>query len=303
MNFLPHGSILIATLLWATSIPAGKAAVQAMPASEILIFRFGLGGILLWLALVLVKRTAEVRAMGRRAFWIGLSAPAAATLVTYWGLLHTSAVHAVVITAGAPVTTSLIAWWLLKERPSAWIAAGTAIAAAGIALWVSDDAVAGASLWGDFLCLLSLLFAGFAQVNNRRLGLRYGNAIAVTAWQMTSSALACLVVMVGFESWLDERGWIAVPSLDTWLLILYLAVFVTAIPFALANFTLSRMPAGRMALYTVLMAPLGVPASAVVLGEPVTPVDIAALALVTAGVALPALGGVRRRRSPVDRRR
>jgi drug/metabolite transporter (DMT)-like permease len=302
MKVLPHVSILIAILLWATSVPAGKLAVQAMPVSEILIFRFGLAGLLLWLALALLRRTAGIRAVGWPAFWLGLLVPAAATLTAYWSFLHTSAVHAVVITAGAPVTTSLIAWWLLNERPTVWVTAGTALAALGIGLLVSDDSAVGSSLWGDFLCFLSVLFAGFAQVGNRRLGLRYGNTIAITAWQMLSATLACFAIMAGFESWLDQRGWMAVPSPDTWLLILYLAVFVTALPFALANFTLSRMPAGQMALYTVLMAPLGVPASAVVLGEPVTSVDIAALVLVTVGVALPALGGVRRNRASANGR-
>jgi len=294
MKYFPHAAILVAVLLWATSVPAGKAAVSAMPASEILIFRFGLGGLLLWLTLLLLRRRAEIFAIGRRAFWIGLSAPAAATLTAYWGLLHTSAVHAVLITAGAPVTTSLLAWWLLAEKPTRWVVAGTAVAAAGILLLVSDDDAVGASLWGDFLCFLSVLFAGYAQVSQRRLGLQYGNAIAATAWQMTSGTIACLIVMIGFESWLDERGWMAVPSTGVWLLILYLAVFVTALPFALANYTLSRMPAGHMALYTVLMAPLGVPVAAVVLGEPVSLIDILALLFVTAGVALPALAGLRR---------
>ena len=294
-SLLPHGSILLAMIFWATSIPAGKAAVAAMPASEILIIRFGLGAVILWLALLALRRTAGAAVIARPALAIGTLAPAAATLLTYWGLLNTSAVHGVVVMGGAPIATSLLAWWVLRERISPWVLGGTAIASVGLSILIANDDSVGATLWGDALCLLAVIIAAFSQTKQRHLGLSHANAIAITAWQMIGATIVCLFVMVFFESWLDERGWIAVPSADIWLLILYLAAFVTAIPFTLANYTLRRLPAGHVALYSVLMAPLGVPASAMLLGETVSTTDITALILVTAGVALPAIANLRHR--------
>ena len=155
-------------------------------------------------------------------------------------------------------------------------------------LLVSDDlADGGTSLFGDFLCFLNLVAVAFGQTLLRRIARDHGFAISVTIWQLLGAAAICLVVLVLFESWLDHRGIMAVPSIGVWGLILYLALFVTAGTFALNNFGLRYIPAGHTSLYYVLMAPLGVPFAYVLLGETVTDRDIAAIALVMAGVATP----------------
>ena len=46
---LPHAAILGATLMWASAFAAGRLAVATMPPSEILMFRFAIGAVLLWL--------------------------------------------------------------------------------------------------------------------------------------------------------------------------------------------------------------------------------------------------------------
>ena len=58
----------------------------------------------------------------------------------------------------------------------------------------------------------------------------------------------------------------AVPGVEAWLLIAYLAVFVGASAFALNNFALRHLTAGHVSLYVVLMAPMSVPISALVIG-------------------------------------
>ena len=129
----------------------------------------------------------------------------------------------------------------------------------------------------------------FAQIRLRRIGLKFDNVLPITAWQLTGGAVCMALIMIGFESWFDERGWIAVPGTDAWLLIAYLAIFVGASAFALNNYALRHLTAGHVSLYVVLMAPMSVPISALVIGEVVTWIDVAAIALLTGGVALPAL--------------
>lgn len=287
---LPHFAILGATLMWASSFAAGRLAVATMPASEILMFRFAIGAGLLWLAAALLRRTLPSWPIAREAFWIGFLGSGLATIFVYWGLILTTAVNAAVITSWMPLVSSLLARWLLKERVSRWVLIGSAVALCGVLILVSDDQIAGAgSIWGDLLCATSLVIACFAQIRLRRIGLKFDNVLPITAWQLTGGAVCMALIMIGFESWFDERGWIAVPGTDAWLLIAYLAIFVGASAFALNNYALRHLTAGHVSLYVVLMAPMSVPISALVIGEVVTWIDVAAIALVTGGVALPAL--------------
>ena len=266
-----------------------------MPPSEILMFRFAIGAVLLWLLVVLLRRTVPPWTLGREAFWIGFLGSGMATIFVYWGLVLTTAVNAAVITSWMPLVSSLLAWRLLRETVSRWVLIGSAFAFLGILVLVSDDAeVGGGSIWGDLLCASSLVIACYAQIRLRRIGIRFENALAITAWQMTGGAVCMALIMICFESWFDERGWMAVPGLDAWLLIGYLAVFVGAAAFTLNNFALRHLTAGQVSLYIVLMAPMSVPISALVVGEIVTWIDIVAIAMVSSGVALPAISGRQR---------
>ncbi|MDA0261712.1 MAG: DMT family transporter [Proteobacteria bacterium] len=302
---LPHLAILLATVLWASSFATGKMAVLAMTTSQILFMRFCLGALILYAVIRLTRRRGGPAEINRQAFLSGMLAPGAATLLAYWGMIHTTAINAVVIFAWLPLVTSLCAWWLIAEKPSRNVLIGSGIALSGTLLLVSDDLIAGSSsLFGDFLCFLNLITVGFGQTILRRIARDHGNPMSVTIWQLLGAAAACLAVLVFFESWLDTRGVMEVPSLEVWLLILYLALFVSAGTFALNNYGLRYIAVGQTSLYYVLMAPLGVPFSYFLLDETITTTDLLAIGLVTAGVATPtairAYGRFRERsRSPI----
>ena len=157
--------------------------------------------------------------------------------------------------------------------------------------------IGSSSLFGDFLCFLNLITVGFGQTFLRRIARDHGNTMSVTTWQLLGAASACLIVLLLFESWLDTRGVMDVPSIEVWILILYLAVFVSAGTFALNNFVLKYIPAGHTGLYFVLMAPLGVPFSYFLLAEVITANDILAIAFVMGGVATPTVAQIVRRLS------
>ena len=299
---LPHFAILGATLMWASSFAAGRMAVATMPASEILMLRFAIGAGVLWLVVLLLRKGLPTWQLSREAFWIGFLGSGLATIFVYWGLLLTTAVNAAVITSWMPLVSSLLAWRLLQERIARSVLIGSAVAFCGVLILVSDDAATeSGSIWGDLLCAGSLVIACFAQIRLRRIGLKFGNTLAITACQLTGGAVCMAIIMVCFESWLDERGWMAVPGIDAWLLIVYLAIIVGASAFALNNYALRHLTAGHISLYVVLMAPMSVPISALVIGEVVTWIDIIAIALVSIGVALPVFGRTRSQgRSTID---
>ena len=288
MTALPHMAILLATVFWASSFATGKMAILAMTASQLLVMRFGLGALILFAVIRLTRQRSWPAKINRQAFFSGMLAPGAATLLAYWGMLHTTSINAVVIFSWMPLVTSLCAWWLISEKPSRNVLIGSVIALTGTLFLVSDDLVAGSSsLFGDFLCFLNLITVGFGQTFLRRIARDHGNAMSVTLWQLLGAGSICLFVLVFFESWLDTRGLMEVPSAEVWLLILYLAVFVSAGTFALNNYGLRYISAGHTSLYYVLMAPLGVPFSYYLLDEAISITDLFAIGLVMAGVATP----------------
>ena len=66
--------------------------------------------------------------------------------------------------------------------------------------------------------------------------------------------------------------------------------------FLFTNYALRHLPVGRVSLYSVLTAPIGVPIAWFVLGESVSTQELIAIPLVVFGVALPAISGAIRSR-------
>ncbi len=50
-----------------------------------------------------------------------------------WALRYLSATYVTIATMGEPIGSTLLAWWLLGERPSFWVVVGGALVLAGIA--------------------------------------------------------------------------------------------------------------------------------------------------------------------------
>jgi drug/metabolite transporter (DMT)-like permease len=51
-----------------------------------------------------------------------------------WALRYLTATYVTIATLGEPIASTLLAWWLLEERPSLWTAVGGALTLAGIAI-------------------------------------------------------------------------------------------------------------------------------------------------------------------------
>jgi len=51
-----------------------------------------------------------------------------------WALRYLSATYVTIATLGEPIGSTILAWWLLEERPSLWAVAGGALILAGIAV-------------------------------------------------------------------------------------------------------------------------------------------------------------------------
>lgn len=285
---MPHFAIIVAVIFWASVFIASKPAVEVMPVSEVALLRFGIGAVLLWIPMLLMRQLVAFRWIGAWAFVVGL-VDGLSVVIIYTGLQVTSALNATVIYALFPLVLSLFGRAFLGEAITRAVIIGSVIALGGTFLLVSDDVPGQSSRYGDLMVVAGFLMNCGTQTALRYLNRGRDEVMGVAAYQLLGMALIAAAFMLGVPSERAAMLWSGV-SLEIWILIVYLAVSLGALGFYLYNYALRHMPVARVGLYFVLMAPLGAPMAAIYLGEQVTLIDTLSIALVCFGVALPYLG-------------
>jgi O-acetylserine/cysteine efflux transporter len=282
-----------AGLLWGTTVPLSKLALEWLPPGWLTFVRFGLA------AAVLLLTTPRARL--RTAFRPGVLASGAfgyggSVILQNAGISRTSVTHAALLIGAVPVLVAIIAalWQHSVARPVAW--AGFAVSLAGVVLITGANG--GTSLGGDGLVLASLLLSATFTVGQVRL-LRGRDPIAVTAVQFLGAAVAVLPFSAVAE------GMPAAPHGGAVLATVALAAGGTLLPFTLFAYGQSRVAAEIAGAFLNLEPLVGATAGVLLFGNPVGPVQAAGGLAIIAGIAmssLPLLRTGRRRLAPAQLR-
>ena len=271
-------ALTTAGLLWGTTVPLSKLALEWLPPGWLTFARFGLAA-----AVLLVAVRSRVRAACTPAVLAsGALGYGGSVAVQNAGIMRTSVSQAALLIAVTPVLVAIIAacWQHSVARPVAW--AGFAVSLAGVGL-VAGGGGGGATIGGDGLILASLLLSATFTVAQTRL-LRGRDAVAVTAVQFLGAALAVLPVAVVTE------GMPAAPRGPVTLLaVIGLAVGGTLLPFTLFAYGQARMTAEAAGAFLNLEPLVGAVAGAVLFGDPAGPQQLAGGAAILAGIALGSL--------------
>tara|TARA_Y100000588_G_scaffold325361_1_gene359095 strand:- start:1678 stop:2631 length:954 start_codon:yes stop_codon:yes gene_type:complete len=296
---MPHLALVIAVTFWASSAIAIKVVISGIPIYEAVAFRYLIAAIVLWIITALTGQLSELRRMGWRPLAVGLIEPGIVSIIAYNGILLTTAVHATVIFTLMPLISSVLGRGFLNEEISPSVIVGAVIGLLGTVILVAGlDSGEPASLSGDLLIILAVVLICFAQLTLRRVAQQHGHPALMTALMMTGGAISGMALMA-FLGEPNHLAWIETASPRVWLWFLYTAVLVSATSFLFTNYALRHLPVGRVQLYSILTAPIGVPMAWIVLGENVTSREIIAITIIVVGVTLPAItGGIRSRRTP-----
>ena len=251
-------------------------------------WRYALGALILFVALVATRRPLAIRSFGT-VVWIGLTQTASNTLFNLLALRTGPAGRSAILSYTMPFFVLAIAWPVLKERPGRlqWIA--TSVALLGVALiflsgidrWRADAAV--------YSVLAGVTWAVGTVLARRLLSIERCDPLTLTAWQMLAAAIALgLAAAV-----VPERSTDWTP---TFLVILaYEVVPATALAWLLWVGVLRRVDA-TVASFSLLGTPLiGLLSSAALLGERPTPLEAGGMALIL--VALTLVGPVAMRQA------
>jgi O-acetylserine/cysteine efflux transporter len=193
--------------------------------------------------------------------------------------------------------TVLFAALWLKERPAPRHLIGMAVAFAGLALIAFDLGAAPRGLTG--LALVILAAALWAVANLFMKEARGANALNLIVWVSLVPPLPLLLLTLLLDGPEAVSG--ALRGLD-WTgigAVIYIGLGATIVGFGLWGRLLSRYPASVVAPFSMLVPIFGMSSGAVLLGEPLGPIRIAAAGLVLAGLGIILLpsralpGGVR----------
>lgn len=197
---------------------------------------------------------------------------------------------AATLTATTPFVVAVLAWSLVRERPTPGALLGALLGVAGVALLVLRSGFAVDPI-GVAASLGAVVLFSLGTVLTKRWKPPV-DLLTFTSWQLVGGGLAILPVALLVEG--------APPAVDLPAVAGYLHIGVlgTVVAYAAWFHGIARLPATAVALVGLLNPVSGTVIGVALAGEPFGPVQVAGTALVLAGIAA---GQVRRapRSAPV----
>jgi drug/metabolite transporter (DMT)-like permease len=276
--------------IWGLSFLSIKTAVAVIPPMSLGLARFVIAGAVL-LALYAIMRKRP-RLAARDA---PLMAGAGLVGVTLYflgennGVLLLSASEASIIVGTIPVLTMLAERLFSKTRLSAAQYAGAGLSAAGVTLIVAESLrLSPAPLGYLFMTIAALAWVAYAFMTKPLLA-KY-DSLEVTLWQSLFGA-AGFVPFALFER-LDLGAVTPLVVAN----VLYLGVFCSAVGYLFYVASLKVLGAGVSSVFINLIPVVSVAASFLILGERLSPLQLAGGAVAIGGVYLASFAGGKRPR-------
>ena len=280
--FKGHLIAVLTVAVWGTTYISTKILLRAFSPAEILITRFVLGYLFLWL---LHPKTEKVTDKKHELlfFGAGLSGMTLYYLLENVSLLYTTASNVGVIIAAAPFLTALLAkLFFRKEKPlGAGFYVGMVLAFAGIALMSFNSTKLQLNPKGDLLALAgALAWAVYSVIIKKLDGTDY-NVIFVTRriffWGIVT--IIPIVLRSGFHPDLAQ-----LKSFTNLFNLLYLGIIASAVCFVTWNYALKVVGAVKTSVYIYLTPIVTIVTSIIVLGERLTPISAFGTALTLTGL-------------------
>jgi DME family drug/metabolite transporter len=287
-------AILLASLMWGTT---GTAAsfIPGIPPVTIGAAAMGIGGVILGLTAVRGVRRVLRSPGAALLVIIGAVALASYTLVFYVGMAWAGVALGNVLALGsAPLFAGLLEWIIDRRRVSRrWVVATGIAIVGGVLLVLGRDHGADRTVHDPTLVaagiavalVAGLSYAGYTFVAERLISEKStsnpgGNDHRAVISAIQVVAAAPLLIILVFTA-----GPVVAQPLS-WGILLYLAIFPTAIGHSLLAFSLGRMRASTSTVFSLFEPVVAVLLAATIVGEAITPVGWVGLAVVVAGLAL-----------------
>lgn len=283
--------VSLAVLAWGGSFVATKVALQYVSPATIIWLRFGIGVLILGLA-VLARRQFALPAWRDLGYFalLGFIGITFHQWLQANGLKTAQATTTAWIVATTPIFIALLGWLVLKEKLNRVQGLGILLAVLGVLLVVSRgnwSEAAGSlasgsfSVPGNFLILLSSPNWAVFSVLSRR-GLHKFPAARMMLYVMGLGWLFSSVYLIAGPG-LSEIGQLTQPG---WLAIAFLGVFCSGLAYIFWYDALQALPVAQAGAFVYLEPFITVLVAAVVLSEPLLWSALLGGGLILAGVWL-----------------
>ena len=270
-KIIPIAEALFAVVVWGASFIATKVALQDVSPITVVWLRFGMGVVILGIAVTVRKQFA----LPKPSEW-GYFALVGFLGITFHQWMQSTALQTsrasttAWIVATTPVFMALLGWLALKEKLTRLQTGGIALATLGVLLVVSNGDPTTISFKqfgapGDILILISSLnWAVFSALSRR--GLREHPATRMMFYVMTLGWLFSSVLFF------TSSGPHELPQLTSngWMGITFLGVFCSGLAYIAWYDALQALPTGQLGAFLYLEPPVAVIIAAIILAEPIT---------------------------------
>jgi drug/metabolite transporter (DMT)-like permease len=288
-------ALLLAVIMWASSFPLLKLALNYLPPVTLAAIRYSIAGSILVLLIFAkfgtVKSLKELRGDWKILTFLGLVGVALPNATLNIGLQSTTASVSSMIQACGPVFTVALAVIFLKERLGGAKIAGSILAIVGTMLLISQGGVDldDSTFVGNLFVLLSAMFYAISGVVTKK-ALERHHPLTITGWNIAIGSLFLYLFSP------IEFGQRVVFPPDMIVILLILAVFPGCLAFLFYNYVLQKKELSSISFFVYLIPVFSTIISMAMLGEVVTAETVLFASLVIAGVALAQYGRATLRR-------
>ena len=259
MNSVEWSLLVLLSVLWGSAFFFIGVAVTELPPLTIVLARVGIAALVL---LVPFRMMGHSLPRGLRVWTPFLVMSLLINVVPFIlltsGQTMISSGLASIINGTTPLFTAIVMASFGEERITWNSMSGVLLGVAGVAIISgSDGAAADTHLLGIGLCLAGALSYGFAALWGRR-HLRNVPPLKAAACQLLSSTMVMIVIV----SVVDRPWTLPPPGAGTWLALVGLALFGTAIAYLVFFEILARAGGSNVMLVTLLL-----PVTALLLGN------------------------------------
>ncbi|MEO8370497.1 MAG: DMT family transporter [Candidatus Solibacter sp.] len=293
--------LLACNLIWASQFVMVKLVQEQMGPLFAVFFPMTIATLLL-IPIVQREHPQDVpRGDVWRFILIGVAGQVAAQLFITWGTRISLASNAALLSLALPVSTAVMAYFLLGERMTRMRWFSFALAIAGVLAcsgvdWQALDLSSGRYLAGNLLILVSVNGSAFYNAYSKKLLDRY-SPLQVLLY----SYYAVVAFLLPITLYAEPASFLRLPqfSAKVWVGLVILAIFQYFLSMVIFLNVLTRLDATQAALSNYLIPFFGIVLAALILGEKLTGPMIAGGVLVMASTLLVTTYEERQRR-PVE---
>jgi len=284
-DFAPHAALLAVQAFFGSLPVIAKVVLNVVPSTALVGFRVGLTAIVLFAFQRL--RGGDLHLRERGDYWrlalLSLFGVTLNQLFFIGGLSLTKASNTSLLAVTIPIFTLLVGALLRTEKLHAAKVLGILLAASGVVFLLDprNASFSSETTTGDILIILNSLSYGIYVATSKDVITRNGAMRSIT-WIFIFASTICVPLGVFSLSKTDISN--VGPTI--WLLVLYISVVATAVPYFLNAWALARVNPSTVAVYVYLQPLIGFILAVVFLGEKIDVKFIFAAVLIFAGVLL-----------------